>query len=141
MHPDDRKTPYDTFVLRMLAQEGDQPGPIPLFVVDRYLHFPVWFYLETLKAKKNTGFSVNFTAPELDRLSKRAAAFEVHRNTTIEEARGAHFWLATGSYSWKQKVTPQVIMTQRGCKVGPELKVGDRYQTMTAFPVWCPPVL
>jgi hypothetical protein len=139
MHRDDRKTPFDTFVLRMLAQEGDQPGPIPLFVVDRYLHFPVWFYLETLEAKKNTGFSVHFTVPELERLAKRAAAFEVHRTSTIDEARGTHFWLATGSYSWKQKVTPQAIMTQRGCQVGPELKVGDRYQTMTAFPVWCNP--
>jgi len=139
MHPDDRKVPFDTFVLRMLAREGDQPGPIPLFVVDRYLHYPVWFYLETLEAKNNAGYSVNFTAPELERLSKRAAAFAVDRTSTIEEARGAHFWLATGSYSWQRKVTPQGIMIQRGCQVGPELKVGDRYQTLTAFPVWCAP--
>jgi hypothetical protein len=139
MHNDDRKTPFDTLVLGMLAEEGDQPAPIPVFVVDKYLPYPVWFYLQTLEAKKNTGFSVHFTAPELERLSKRAAAFAVHRTATIDDARGTHFWLATGSYSWTQKVTPQTIMTQRGCRVGPELKVGDRYQSMTAFPVWCHP--
>ncbi len=139
MNPDDRKVPFDTFVLRMLAQEGDRPGPIAFFVVDRYLHYPVWFYLETLEAKKNTGFSVRLTAPELDHLSKNAAAVQVHRTATIEEARGTHFWVATGTDSWKRNVTPQAILTQRGCRVGPELKAGDRYQTMTAFPVWCPP--
>ena len=139
MRPDDRKTPFDTLVLQMLAQEGDQPAPVHFFTLDRYLHYPVWFYTETLEMKKNTGFSVHFTAPEVERLAKRAAAFEIHRNVTIDEARGTHFWLATGSYSWKRKVTPQSIMIQRGCRVGPELKVGDRYQSMTAFPVWCDP--
>ena len=78
------------------------------------------------------------TEPERDRLAKRAAAFEVHRNASIDEALGTHFWLVTGSYSWKRKETPQAVVAQRGCRVGPELKAGDRYQTMTAFPVWCP---
>ena len=136
---DERKTPFDTFVVDMLARETDPAGPIDFFAVDKTLHYPVWFYLETLEAKKTTGFTLHFTAPELDRLSKKAAAFEVHRDSTIDEARGTHFWLGTSSYSWTQKVTPQEIMIQRGCRVGPELKVGDRYHTATAFPVWCAP--
>lgn len=136
---DERKTPFDTFVVEMLAREKDPAGPIDFFAVDKTLHYPVWFYLETLEAKKTTGFTLRFTAPEIERLSKEAAAFEVHRDSTIDEARGTHFWLGTSSYSWTQKETPQEIMTQRGCRVGPELRVGDRYHTATAFPVWCDP--
>jgi hypothetical protein len=134
---DIRKAPFDTFVLRMLDREKEITGPIPFFVLERDLHFAPWFYLKTLEAKKTSGFTVHFTAPELERLSKKAAAFEVRRNSTIDEARGAHFWVATSTYSWRQKETPQQIITQRGCQVGPELSFSDRYHTITAFPVWC----
>jgi hypothetical protein len=136
---DDRRLPFDTFVVQMLAQEKEQPGPIPFFAVDKTLHYPVSFYLKTLEAKKTTGFTLRFTAPELDRLSKKAAAFEVHRDATVDEARGTHFWLGTTTYAWTQEVTPQEIMIQRGCRVGPELRVVDRYHTAMAFPVWCDP--
>jgi 4-amino-4-deoxy-L-arabinose transferase-like glycosyltransferase len=136
---DVRKAPFDTFVLQMLDREKETAGPIRLFVLERDLHFAPWFYLKTLGAKKSAGFTVHFTAPELERLSKKAAAFEVRRNSTIDDARGTHFWVLTSTYSWRQKVTPQEIMTQRGCQVGPDLSFSDRYHTITAFPVWCAP--
>jgi hypothetical protein len=136
---DNRKAPFDALVIRMLAQETEQTGPIRLFAVEKHLHFPFWFYLETLEAKKNAGFALPLTASEIDKLSEKAAAFEVMRDATIDEARGAHFWVATSTYSWRQKVTPQAIMTQRGCRVGPELGIGDRYHTISVFPAWCDP--
>ncbi len=136
---DVRKAPFDTFVLRMLDREEDITGPIRLFVLEKHLHFAPWFYLKTLEAKKTAGFTVRLTAPELERLSRRAAAFEVRREATIDDARGAHFWVLTSTYSWRQKETPQQIMTQRGCQVGLELTISDRYHTITAFPVWCAP--
>jgi hypothetical protein len=136
---DVRKAPFDTFVLQMLDREKEARSPIRLYVLEKHLHFPIWFYLETLEAKKSAGFTVHFTAPELERLSKIAATFDVRRDSTIDEARGAHFWLVTSTYSWTQKVTPQEIMTQRGCQVGPELRFSDRYHVITAFPVWCDP--
>jgi hypothetical protein len=136
---DERKTPFDTLVVEMLAREKGQAGPIPFFAVDKTFHYPVWFYLETLEAKKTTGFTLHFSPPELERLSKRAAAFDVRRDSSIDAARGTHFWVGTSSYTWTQKETPQAIITQRGCRVGPELRVSDRYHTSTAFPVWCDP--
>jgi hypothetical protein len=135
--PDDRNTPMDVFVVKMLNQEQGLAGPIHFYAVDRYLHFSVWFYVETLKAQRITGFTLHFTPQELERLSKSAAAVQIHQNVKIEEARGAHFWVATSSYSWKQKTTPQEVMIQRGCRVGPEVKVSDRYHVTAAFPVWC----
>ncbi len=134
---DDGKAPFDTFVVRMLDREKEIKSPIPLFVLEKNLHFAIWFYLKTLEAKKDAGFTVHFTAPEIERLSKKAAAFQVRRNSTIDKARGTHFWVVSSTYSWRWKVTPEEIMTQRGCQVGPELKVADRYHTITAFPVWC----
>ncbi len=136
---DVRKAPFDRFVLGMLDREKETTGPLRLFVLEKHLHFAPWFYIETLEAKKTAGFTMHFTAPELESLSHRAAAFEVVRDSTIDEARGAHFWILTSTYSWRQKETPQEIMTQRGCQVGPDLSFSDRYHTITGFPVWCKP--
>jgi hypothetical protein len=108
-------------------------------VIEEHLHYAPGFYLETLEAKKTAGFTVHFTVPELERLSKKAAASEVRRDSTTDEARGAHFWILTSTYSWRRKETPQQVMTQRGCQVGPEISFSDRYHTITAFPVWCAP--
>jgi len=136
---DVRKPPFDKFVLRMLDREKEMTGPIRLFVLERDLHFAPWFYLETLGAKKDAGFAAHLTAAELDRLSRKAAAFEVRPDSTIDEVRGAHFWVVSSTYSWREGVTARQIVTQRGCQVGPELNVADRYRTITAFPVWCAP--
>ena len=137
--PDVRKAPFDTFVLRMLDREEEITAPIRLFVLEKHLHFAPWFYLETLEAKKTAGFTVHFTEPERERLSRKAAAFEVRRDATIDDARGAHFWVLTSTYSWRQKERPRQIMTQRGCQVGLDLTIRDRYHAITAFPAWCAP--
>jgi len=133
---DDKKTPFDSLVIQMLAREQGNPGPIPFFSVDKYLHYPVWFYLETLKAGRVTGFAASFSAADLSRLSKEAAKFDVKSNVPIDQARGAHFWVGYSS-SWNQKTFPEALMIQRGCQTGADLKVGDRFHTITAFPVWC----
>jgi hypothetical protein len=123
----------------MLDREEEITGPIRLFVLEKHLHYAPWFYLETLKAKKIAGFTVHFTEPEIERLSRKAAAVEVRRDATIDDARGPHFWVLTSTYSWRRKETPQQILTQRGCQVGLDLTLRDRYRTITAFPVWCAP--
>jgi len=134
---DDKKTPVDTLVVEMLNREDATSGPIPFFAVDRYFHYPVWFYLETLKARRITGLAVHLSDHDRDVLAAKAALIKVKANASIDDVRGAHFWLGTSSYSWKQKVSPGELMTQRGCRVGRELRVGDRYHTVAAIPVWC----
>jgi hypothetical protein len=136
---DVKKAPYDTFVLRMLDREEEITAPIRLFALGKHLHYAPSFYLETLAAKKTAGFTVRFTPPELDRLSRKAAAFQIRRDATIDEARGAHFWVLTSTDSWRRKEMPRQILTQRGCRVGLDLTFCDRYRTMTALPVWCAP--
>ena len=67
---DDKKTPFDVLVIQMLAQEAGNPNPVTFYSVDKYLHYPVWFYLETLKAGKRTGFGA--LSPTADRATLAA---------------------------------------------------------------------
>jgi hypothetical protein len=133
---DDKKTPFDLLVVQMLAQEADNPNQVPFYSVDKYLHYPVWFYLETLKQRKITGFAAPIRAADRDKLAAEAARIEVKNHVDIADARGPHFWVAYSS-AWKEKSSPQAILTQRGCRVGPDVTVRDRYHWSAIFPVWC----
>jgi len=133
---DDKKTPFDSLVIQMLAREEGNSGPLPFFSVDKYLHYPIWFYLETLKSGRQTGFAVSFSAADLRKLSKEAARIDVKSDVSIDEARGAHFWVGYTS-SWQGKTLPEALMIQRGCRTGADALVGDRFHTITIFPVWC----
>jgi hypothetical protein len=133
---DDKKTPFDSLVIRMLAQEADNPNRVMLYSVDKYLHYPLWFYLETLKAGKITGFAAPIPTADRPRLAAEAARIDVKNHVNIDDARGAHFWVAYSS-AWKEKLSPQEILTQRGCRTGADVIVRDRYHWSAIFPVWC----
>jgi 4-amino-4-deoxy-L-arabinose transferase-like glycosyltransferase len=133
---DDRKTPFDSLVIQVLDQEKTSSGQIQFFSVDKYLHYPVWFYLETLKAGHRTGFAAPIRDADLPALAKEAARVEVKSNVSISDAQGAHFWVGYSS-AWEQKTLPEALMIERGCRTGPDVKVRDRYHSMTIFPVWC----
>jgi hypothetical protein len=104
--------------------------------VDKYLHYPIWFYLETLKAGHRTGFAAPIREEDLAALSREAARIEVKTNVSIADAQGAHFWVGYTS-AWDQKSSPEALIAQRGCRVGPDVTVRDRYHASTIFPVWC----
>ena len=133
---DDKKTPFDSLVVQLLANEKASSGPIQLFSVDKYLHYPVWFYLETLKAGRTTGFAVPINDKDIGALAIEAARIEVKSNVSINEAKGAHFWVGYSS-SWQQSSSPEALMIERGCRIGSDVKVRDRFHTSTIFPVWC----
>jgi hypothetical protein len=133
---DDRKTPFDTLVIQLLDQEKTTSGQVRFFSVDKYLHYPIWFYLETLKAGHKTGFASPIVDADLGTLAAEAARIEVKSNASIYDAQGAHFWVGYTS-AWDQATLPEAQMIQRGCRTGPDLKVRDRYHTATIFPVWC----
>jgi hypothetical protein len=133
---DDKKTPYDLLVVRMLAQEADNPATVTFYSVDKYLHYPIWFYLETLKAGKLTGFAAPLRTADRPRLAEEAARIQVKNHVSLDEARGAHFWVGYSS-AWQEKSSPEAILRARGCRVGADVTVRDRYHTSTIFPVWC----
>ena len=133
---DDKKTPFDILVIQLLDQEKASSGQIQFFSVDKYLHYPIWFFLETLKAGRKTGFAVPIRDADLPALAKEAARIEVKSNVPISEAQGAHFWVGYSS-AWEPKTLPEEMIIQRGCRTGPDLKVRDRFHTITIFPVWC----
>jgi len=120
----------------MLAQEADNPNTVPFYSVDKYLHYPVWFYLETLKAGKITGFARPFPERDRAKLAADAARIQVKNHVSIEDAKGEHFWVAYSS-AWPEKLSPQEILTARGCRVGGDVTVFDRYHWSAIFPVWC----
>jgi hypothetical protein len=132
---DDKKTPYDSLVIQMLAQEEGNQGQVTFYSVDKYLHYPIWFYLETLKAGKVTGFASPIPA-DRKRLATEAARIEVRNHVSIDDARGAHFWVGYSS-AWNGKLSPEAILQQRGCRTGADVTVRDRYHSSTVFPVWC----
>jgi hypothetical protein len=132
---DDKKTPFDLLVIKMLAQEADNPDSVTFYSVDKYLHYPVWFYLETLKAGKITGFGSPLPA-DRGKLAAGAARIQVKNHVNIEDAKGAHFWVGYSS-AWQEKLSPEAILTARGCRTGADVTVRDRYHSSTIFPVWC----
>ena len=132
---DDKKSPYDSLVIRMLAQEEGSTGQVAFYSVDKYLHYPIWFYLETLKAGKVTGFASPIPAGR-KRVAAEAARIEVRKRASIDDARGAHFWVGYSS-AWSEKLSPEAILRQRGCRTGADVTVRDRYHSSTVFPVWC----
>ena len=133
---DDKKTPFDSLVIQMLAQEAGNPATVPFYSVDKYLHYPIWFYLETLKAGKITGFAANIRTADRGKLAAEAARIVVRNHVDIEDARGTHFWVGYSS-AWQEKSSPEAILTQRGCRTGADVTVRDRYHSSTIFPVWC----
>jgi hypothetical protein len=133
---DDKKTPFDTLVVELLALERATTGPVRLFSVDKYLHYPIWFYLETLKAGRKTGFAARIPDADRPALAADAARIEVKSNASIGDAQGAHFWIGYSS-AWQQECPPEALMTRRGCRTGPDVTVRDRFHSITIFPVWC----
>jgi hypothetical protein len=133
---DDKKTPVDSLVIQMLAQEADNPNPVTFYSVDKYLHYPVWFYLETLKAGKITGFAGPIRKADRPKLAIEAARIDVKNHVSIDDAKGTHFWVGYSS-AWQGKLLPEAILTQRGCRTGADVTVSDRYHSSTIFPVWC----
>ena len=133
---DDKKTPFDSLVIQMLALEADNPAAVTFYSVDKYLHYPVWFYLETLKAGKITGFAAPIRAADRAKLAAGAGRIQVKNHVGIDEARGAHFWVGYSS-AWHEKLSPEAILAERGCRTGADVTVRDRYHWSTIFPVWC----
>jgi hypothetical protein len=134
---DDKKTPYDTLVFRVLESEAQTAGPIELYALDRYVHYPFWFYAGVLKEGGVTGIAAPLTPATRLSLAKAAERLKITQNVRLEDTGGAHFWVAYSNKRWFRPQSPQEILAQRNCRTGPALVTGDRYHTISAIPVWC----
>ena len=134
---DDKKTPFDMLVVQMLAQEKNNPEKVTFYSIDKYLHYPVWFYLDTLKNGKITGIGAHIEEADRPSLAKQAARIEVITHyVPIEQVTGQHFWVGYSS-AWNEPQKPQEIFARRGCITGGDITVKDRYHWSAIFPVWC----
>ena len=127
---DDKKLPWDRFVLEVLAREEATTSPIPFYSVDPYVHYPVSFYLDGWKTHSLAGFSMEPPA----RLE--ASLIEVRRAATFDELSGRHFWAAYSPHSGTP-AQPERLFINRGCTAGSRVSAKDRFHEVIAFPVWC----
>jgi hypothetical protein len=134
---DDKKAPYDTLVIRMLASEEMTTGPVQLYALDRYVHYPFWFYSGVVRAGADTGISMPLNVAERQALAAVAQRLRITENTRLEDIRGEHFWVAYSSRRWPRPQTPQQILAMRHCRSGTALTARDRFHTINAVPVWC----
>ena len=136
--PEQQKLHWDRLTLAMLDAENGNANHIPLYAVDPYLHYPIWFHLESLKDQrlKQLGPYVN-SRKDMVEFRDRAAKFEVRKVTSLDAAQGDYFWIGYVDSAWKDPLTPKQIFEQRGCKTGQELNAKDRFQSVTLFKVQC----
>ncbi|HEY6350378.1 MAG TPA: glycosyltransferase family 39 protein [Candidatus Angelobacter sp.] len=134
---DDHYLPSDSLTLAILDHEPHNGIHIPLYAVDPYLHYPLWFFMENLKHDQLGPFG-----PHLDprrnvsELAAKAAEFEIIKAADLEAAQQSYFW-AGYSEPWKQGPTPRQILEKRGCQIGLEVTARSRFQTVIFFPVQC----
>jgi hypothetical protein len=136
--PEELKIHWDRLTLAMLDAENSGAAHVPLYTVDPYLHYPIWFHLESLKDQRlaQLGSYVS-SRKDMPSLRARAAKFEVQKVTSVDAAQGTYFWLGYVDSAWKGPLTPRQILEQRGCKTGESIHARDRFQSITLFPVEC----
>ncbi len=131
------KVPWDSLVLTILDQERGATQPVEFYSLDQYLHYPVWFFLENLKAGDSAGFAQVPPRSEMPRLSRDAAMIKVRRQTAVADLpQTGHFWVAFSS-SWAGEPVRSTLKIQRGCRVGDPVVIWDKFHWITAFPAWC----
>jgi hypothetical protein len=136
--PEELKIHWDRLTLAMLDAESTDSGRVQLYTVDPYLHYPIWFHLESLKDQRleQLGSLIN-SRKDMPSLRAKAARFEVQKVTSVDAAQGAYFWLGYVDSTWKGPLTPWQILEQRGCRIDNGIYAKDRFQSITLFPVHC----
>ncbi|MGC2695935.1 MAG: glycosyltransferase family 39 protein [Candidatus Angelobacter sp.] len=136
--PENHKIHWDRLTLAMLDEEPGIVAHVPLYSVDPYLHYPIWFHLESLKDNrlKALGAGVTFRT-NIAELRAKAEKFEVSKVTSLDGAHGAYFWVGYVDSAWSATKSPREILEQRGCSIGRELTARDRFQSVTLFPAQC----
>ena len=136
--PEDLKIHWDRLTLAMLDAENSGASRVPLYSVDPYLHYPIWFQLESVKDQRLTQLGPYVgSRKDMASLRAKAAKFEVQKVTSLEAAEGQDFWIGYVDSAWKGPLSPMQIMEQRGCKTGKALNARDRFESIMLFRVEC----
>ncbi|HWX53875.1 MAG TPA: glycosyltransferase family 39 protein [Verrucomicrobiae bacterium] len=136
--PEHTKIHWDRLTLAMLDEEENQSGPVTVYAVDPYLHYPIWFHTESLRGQRLASLGTGVSArQDIRLLEEKAARFEIKKSPNLDAAQGPHFWIAYVDSSWTGP-PPQQVLEQRGCRTGKPLTAKDRFQSVVLFPVDCP---
>ncbi len=137
---DDRKLPWDALTIDILKAEHSGAARIPLYSVDPYLHFPIWFYMECLKAGQTGPIGPHIDShTDVRALAATAAAFDIIKSPNLDAAREPHFWVGFTDSSWPDKTkTARQIIEEKGCRAGPDFKARDRFHGAVLLQVECP---
>jgi len=137
---DDRKLPWDALTIEILKAEQSGAARIPLYSVDPYLHFPIWFYMECLKTGQTGPIGPHIGKnDDVPALAARARAFDIIKSPNLDKAVEPHFWVGFTDSSWPDKnKTARQIIEEKGCRAGPDFKARDRFHGAVLFPVECP---
>jgi hypothetical protein len=109
---DDRKLPWDALTIEILKAEQSGAAKIPLYSVDPYLHFPIWFYMECLKTGQTGPIGPHIGKnDDVPALAARARAFDIIKSPNLDKAVEPHFWVGFTDSSWpdKNKTARQII--------------------------------
>ncbi len=136
--PEHQKIHWDRLTLAMLDEEPGIAARVPLYTVDPYLHYPIWFQLESLKSGRLTPLGPYVESrPDIGVLKAKAEKFAVNKVSSLDAAQGNYFWVGYVDSAWNGPQSPKQILEQRGCKTGHELTARDRFQSVRLFPVEC----
>ena len=136
--PENQKIHWDRLTLAMLDQEPGRAAHIPLYSVDPYLHYPIWFHLESLKDYRLGALGPAVTSRrDIAELRSKSELFEVSKVTRLENVTGPYFWVGYVASAWNGAQSPEEILKQRGCRIGHNLSARDRFQSIVLFPAEC----
>lgn len=144
---DNRKLPYDVLTLAMLdgtsqAQRASVPR-VPVYAIDPYLHYMIWFYLDCLKDGRGGPLGPRLSSRhDAAELAVEAARFDSIKTDSIDQLdsgkTGPYFWVAWTDSSWHEALTPPQILERRGCHAGAQIAQRDVYHVVMLAPIQCP---
>jgi len=135
---DDRKLPWDTLTIGLLDQERSGSPQIPLYSIDRDMHFPLWFYMESLKTGKLGPFGPHLVSrTDIPELAAKAARFEISKIKSLNDVRAQYFWLGYSDSDGKAARAVQEVLSRRGCRTGDVISASDRFHSAVVVAVQC----
>lgn len=136
---DNRKLALDVLTLAMLDAEHTSAPRIPIYAIDPYLHYPIDFYLDCLKTGRGGPLGPRLSSRrDVADLAVKAARFDSIKADSVDDAQGAHFWVAWTDSSWHEPLTPPQMLERRGCRAGQVISQRDNYHAVMMAPITCP---
>jgi hypothetical protein len=134
---DDRKLPWDQLTLDLVDHEHGEFNVVPIYSVDAYLPYPLWFYLDCLKYQRVGPFGPHLRAhTNLSVLAGKSGRFAIMGPSVNAEQRH-HFWLGYSETDPAEVAEAQRILVRYGCREGNIIRAHDRFHSVALVSVEC----